>query len=145
MLAGWHFLYEGVVKILTPKWTSLGYLMDSQGWFASRFQSMAGSQSTLDVVNCLNEWGLTLVGLGLIIGCFSRVACVGGMILLGMYWLSHPSFIGAEYMLPREGSYLWVDKNLVEMAALAVLYVFPTSRIFGLDGYIFKSKTNPEL
>jgi thiosulfate dehydrogenase [quinone] large subunit len=39
-------------------------------------------------------------------------------------------------MLPREGAYMWIDRNLIEIAALGMLYVFPTSKTFGLDGYI---------
>ena len=140
MLIGWHFLYEGVVKVLNPKWTSLGYLMDSQGWFSSMFHSMAGNQSVLNCVNFLNEWGLVLVGLGLILGCLTRVACIGGIAMLCFYFLSHPPFIGSEYMLPSEGSYMWVDKNLIEIAAIAVVYLFPTWHVFGLDRYVFKPK-----
>ncbi|MDR2119018.1 MAG: DoxX family membrane protein [Tannerellaceae bacterium] len=140
VLAGWHFLYEGIVKVLNPKWTSLGYLMDSQGWFSSLFHSMANSAGTLGAVNFLNEWGLILIGLSLILGCLTRVGCMGGMLLLFFYYLSHPPFIGSDdlFMMPREGSYLWIDRNLIEMAALAVLYVFPTSHVFGLDGYLMR-------
>jgi thiosulfate dehydrogenase [quinone] large subunit len=138
MAIGWHFLYEGIVKVINPKWSSLGYLMDSQGWFASFFQSIASNESALHAIDLLNEWGLVLIGLGLIAGCFTRLASIGGMILLLFYYLSHPPFIGSEnlFMLPREGAYLWIDRNLIEITALAILYVFPTSHIFGLDGYI---------
>lgn len=145
MFIGWHFLYEGIVKLLNPKWTAFGYLMDSKGWFSSFFQSMVGNPDVMNVVNFLNVWGLILVGLGLIIGCLTRVACIGGIVLLSFYFLSHPPFIGSEYMMPAEGSYLWIDKNLIEIAALALLYVFPTSRIFGLDGYILRKKNIPNL
>jgi thiosulfate dehydrogenase [quinone] large subunit len=138
LLIGWHFLYEGLVKVLNPKWTSLGYLMDSQGCFASLFHSMAGNAGTLSVVNFLNEWGLVLIGLSLILGCLTRMGCIGGILILLLYYLSHPPFIGSDdlFMMPREGAYLWVDRNLIEMAALATLYVFPTSKVFGLDKYI---------
>lgn len=138
LLIGWHFLYEGLVKVLNPKWTSLGYLMDSQGWFASLFQSLAGNPGALSLINFLNEWGLVLIGLSLILGCFTRLGSIGGILLLCLYYFSHPPFIGSEdlFMLPREGAYLWVDRNLIEIVALALLYVFPTSGIFGLDKYI---------
>ncbi|MDR2120509.1 MAG: DoxX family membrane protein [Tannerella sp.] len=144
LLVGWHFLYEGLVKVLNPKWTSLGYLMDSQGWFASLFHSMAGNAGVLDTINFLNAWGLVLVGLSLIVGCMVRTGCAGGILLLLLYYLSHPPFIGSEnlYMLPREGAYLWIDRNVTEIAALAVLYVFPTSHVFGLDGYISRFLKN---
>ena len=138
MLVGWHFLFEGLVKVLNPKWTSLAYLNDSQGCFSSFFNWLTSSQSILNTVDFLNEWGLILIGVGLIAGCFTRIAIVGAMVLLGFYYLSHPPFIGFDYMMPSEGSYLWIDKNIVELAALGVLYIFPTAHIFGLDRYICK-------
>lgn len=144
MFIGWHFLYEGIVKLLNPKWTAYGYLMESGGWFSSFFQSMAGNPDAMNVINFLNVWGLILVGLGLIVGCLSRIACIGGIMLLLLYYLSHPPYLGTEYMMPAEGSYLWIDKNMIEIAALALLYVFPTSKIFGLDNYILRKKKNPQ-
>jgi thiosulfate dehydrogenase [quinone] large subunit len=144
LLVGWHFLYEGVVKVLNPKWTSLGYLMDSQGWLASVFHSLGSNPDALGVINLLNEWGLVLIGLSLMLGCFTRLGCVGGMLLLLLYYASHPPFVGSDglFMLPREGSYLWVDRNLIEIASLGVIYIFPTSKVFGLDGYIYSFLKN---
>ena len=139
MLIGWHFLFEGIVKVLNPKWTSLAYLSDSQGCFSPFFHWLASSQSILNTVNFLNEWGLVLIGIGLIAGCFTRISIIGAMVMLMFYYLSHPPFIGSEYMLPSEGSYLWIDKNIIEFAALGVLYLFPTAHIFGIDRYICKS------
>nr|WP_106831071.1 DoxX family membrane protein [Parabacteroides pacaensis] len=133
LFIGWHFLYEGAVKIMNPTWTSLPYLLDSQGFASSFFVKLTQNAGMMDIINLANEWALLLIGLALIIGCFTRLACVGGMILLFMYYLSHPSFIGASYMMPFEGSYLWIDKNLIELAALGVLVVFPTSQIIGID------------
>jgi thiosulfate dehydrogenase [quinone] large subunit len=72
------------------------------------------------------------------------------MLLLALYYFSHPPFTGSEdlFMMPREGSYLWIDRNLIEIVALAALYVFPTSLVFGLDKYIshfLKRKTSKSL
>ncbi len=136
MLIGWHLLYEGVVKLWNPGWSAGGYLMDSQGPFANLFYKMAANPSVLGVVDLLNVWGLILVGLGLLFGLFTRLACVGGILLLGLYFLSHPALIGVQYAMPTEGSYLFVNKNLIEMAALCVLLVFPTGMMAGLDGLI---------
>lgn len=138
LFVGWHFLYEGVVKFMNPHWTSLPYLLDSKGPAASFFFSLAQNEGMMTVVNLMNEWCLFLIGLALVVGCFSKIASFGGMILLIMYSLSHPSFIGASYLMPFEGSYLWIDKNLVECAALAVTIVFPTSHIIGLDRLLIK-------
>jgi thiosulfate dehydrogenase [quinone] large subunit len=93
----------------------------------------------------MNVWGLILIGLSLILGVLSRAGILAGIVLLAFYYLSHPPIIGADYALPSEGSYLWVNKNLIEMIALAVLYVFPTSRILGLDRLIFGDDEEEEI
>ncbi len=138
LLIGWHFLYEGIVKILNSGWTAYPYLMDSQGFLSNFFHGIAESPQLLTISNAINIYGLTLIGLGLILGCFSRFASIGGVIILALYYLSHPPYIGAEYMMPTEGSYLWIDKNVIEIAALMVLIYFPTSHLIGLDRYISK-------
>lgn len=138
LLIGWHFLYEGIVKILKSGWTAYPYLMDSQGFLSGTFHSIAENPQFLAISNIINIYGLTLIGLGLILGCFSRITAIGGIVFLALYYLSHPPFIGAEYMMPTEGSYLWIDKNMIEIGALMVIIYFPTSHIIGLDRYISK-------
>ena len=138
LFIGWHFLYEGMVKVLNPDWSAKAYLMDSQGIFSRMFINMSSNAGLMKYIDFLNEWALVLIGLGLLIGCFARLSSLGGMILLFFYTLSHPPFLGAEYMMPLEGSYFLIDKNLVELAALAVLFVFPTARIFGIDYLFYK-------
>lgn len=137
---GWHFLYEGLVKLFNPDWSSAAYLLDSGGFMGSFFRSMAEDPVSLAIVDQLNIWALVLIGLSLMLGLLSRASSVFGILLLMTYYLSHPPFIGISYAVPTEGSYLLVDKNLVEMIALAVLFVFPSSRHIGLDRFIFKQR-----
>lgn len=137
---GWHFLYEGFSKLMNPDWSSLGYLMDSKGWFEGVFLSMSGNPSLLNIMDFLNIWGLILIGAGLILGLFTRVAAIAGIVLLGFYYLSHPPIIGVSYMIPSEGSYLWVNKNLIELLTLWVLLLFPTWKTVGIDRFILNKK-----
>ena len=138
LLIGWHFLYEGLVKLFNSGWSAYPYLMDSDGFLSGFFQNIAGNEGFLTVSNYVNIYGLTLIGLGLILGCFSRIASIGGIIFLALFYLSHPPFVGADYLMPTEGSYLWIDKNIIEIGALMVLIYFPTSHIVGLDRYLSK-------
>jgi len=135
---GWHFLYEGLVKVLNPNWSATPYLLDSQGLFSKFFINMAANPGLMKFVDFLNEWALVAIGFALLVGCFARLASLGGILLLLLYTMSHPSFIGAQYMMSFEGSYFLIDKNLVELAALAVLFVFPTARIIGIDLLLVK-------
>jgi thiosulfate dehydrogenase (quinone) large subunit len=134
---GWHLLYEGVIKLLNPNWSSVGYLMDSKGWFAETFHSIAANPDVLQVADFLNIWGLILIGLGLILGLFTRLSCYAGIALLTLYYLSHPPLLNATYAIPSEGNYMLVNKNLIELITLGVLLHFPTGRIIGLDRFVF--------
>jgi len=138
VLFGWYFLYEGITKIANPDWTSMGYLLDSKGAFAGMFHSMASNLSLVAVVDWMNMWGLTLIGLGLILGLLTQLSMFLGMLLLLLYYLSHPALASVTYMMPQEGSYLIVNKTLIELVAMAVLFVFPTGQIAGLDRFISK-------
>lgn len=141
VLIGWHFLYEGFVKLLNPNWSSVGYLLDSEGFLSGFFETIASNPNSLAVADFLNMWGLIAIGLGLMLGCLTRVAIISGITLLAFYYLSHPPFIGLKYAMPTEGSYLIVNKILIELFALVVLYLFPSSRQIGLDKFLFKSKS----
>ena len=140
VLIGWHFLYEGIVKVLNPYWSSAGYLLEAKWIFSGLFNSIVSNPTALKMVDFLNMWGLIAIGLGLIAGCLTRVASISGMILLFLYYVSNPPFIGYKYTAPAEGSYLIVNKNLIEFFALFVLTLFPTGRIIGLDRLIFVKK-----
>lgn len=138
VIIGWHFLYEGLVKALNPNWSSVGFLLDSAGFVSGFFHSLAAKPALLGIVDFLNIWGLIAIGLGLILGAFTRIALSSGILLLMLYYLSHPPFVGLKYELPMEGSYLFINKNLIEMVAMIVLTVFPAHNPIGLDRLIFK-------
>jgi len=89
------------------------------------------------VIDFLNIYGLIAIGLGLMLGLFSHAALWSGILLLALYYLSHPPCFWLKYSMPAEGSYLFVNKILIEMVAMIVLLVFPTSRIIGIDRLIF--------
>ena len=129
---GWHFLYEGCSKLMTPGWSSAGFLTSSTGWFSGIFQALAESPSLLWAADQLNIWGLTLVGLGLLLGAFTRVSAICGVTMLALYYVAYPPLFGPA-VGPTEGHYLIVNKNLVELFALLVVMVRPTSRLVAVD------------
>ena len=140
-LIGWHFLYEGLVKLVWPAWTragvplgrfsSAGYLRSSTGPFADVFRAFADA-SGLPWLDLLMAWSLLLIGLGLMLGLFTQLACAGALALLALFYLSWLPTRGV-YEPGTEGNYLLVNKNLVEAAAVFVVLAFRTGRIAGLD------------
>ena len=89
--------------------------------------------AVLRVVDLLNVWGLVLIGLALLLGAFSRFAAVAGIVLLSLYYVASPPLVGLPSNGAAEGSYLIVNKNLVEILALCVVAAFPAGGFFGLE------------
>jgi thiosulfate dehydrogenase [quinone] large subunit len=136
VLVGWHFLYEGIAKLSAPSWSASGFLLQSRGPFAGFFHALAANPQALENVNLATMWGLVAIGLGLIAGCFTRLAAVSGILLILLIYLCNPPFVGYFYSIPMEGSYLVVNKNLVEASALLVVALTRTGRVAGIDRII---------
>lgn len=130
---GWHFLYEGIVKLFTPSWSAAEYLSMSRWIFADFFKWIVANPTLLKIVDILNVWGLIFIGLGLMLGILTRRASLSGMLLLLLYYVAIPPFVGLDYGVPVEGHYLIVNKILIEAIVLGLLAIFPTGKIFGID------------
>ena len=133
VFVGWHFLYEGLTKLTSSTWSAAGYMKASRGPFASLFKWIASQPHLLDNANLITMYGLTLVGVLLILGLFTRLASIAGIGLILLFYLCNPPFVGYFYSIPSEGSYLIVNKNLVELSALVVILVTGSGRFAGVD------------
>ena len=146
-LIGWHFLYEGYVKLLQPAWgrdghplaawSSAGYLKAASGPGADLFHSLGAAAwvGTLDVGIAIV---LIAIGFSLMLGLFTQAGCSGAMALLALFYVS-----AVPVGLPEphaEGTYLFVNKNLIELAATSAILVFRTGRIAGLDLWRVRSR-----
>ena len=144
LLIGWQILYEGISKLIIPNWSSAVFLRESQ-WILKGFADwIISHDGVLHVVDFMNTWGLIAIGLGLILGLFTRLAAFAGATLVFLYYLNSPPLLGLEYSLPVEGNCLIFNKTLIEAIALIILAAFPTGSVFGLDMFMSrfaKSKT----
>ncbi len=164
MAIGWHFLREGYVKLSQTDWSAYGYLANSWGPFAPYFKQMAEDPQMLQLANTGMPWALTLVGLGLMFGVFTRLSCLGGIVLLASFYLSAPPWGEPQIPLPfvqdtefswgyyemmlsnatwagnimigSEGNYQIVNKNLLELLALVALLTTNSGKFCGFDGLI---------
>lgn len=139
-LIGWHFLYEGYTKLLHPawgqngvplqQWSSAAYLKAATGPLAPVFH-WAGAASWLGSLDLVVAIGLAAAGVSLMLGFFTQLGCAGAIALLGMFYVSAiPTGWSAT---GAEGTYLLVNKNLIELCAVVVLFAFRTGSIAGLD------------
>ena len=143
VVVGWHFLYEGVAKLTSASWSAAGYMKVSRGPFAAVFHWIASQPQLLDKANLITMYGLTIVGVLLILGLFTRVAGHRRHRASSCCSTSATRRLsGYFYSIPSEGSYLIVNKNLVEVCALAVILLTRSGLFAGLDrivrGLVFR-------
>jgi thiosulfate dehydrogenase [quinone] large subunit len=140
-LIGWHFAWEGFVKLFRPSWSRGGwplpswsatsYLQGSTGPLADFFHGLAES-SWMGVVDIFIAVLLLLTGLSMMLGLFTRVGTLIAFVLLILSYVLYIPTTGVR-VVGTEGNYLFVNKNLVEAAAVLVLLAFNTGRMAGLD------------
>jgi thiosulfate dehydrogenase (quinone) large subunit len=140
-LIGWHFLYEGYYKWSLPAWTAdgkplgpfsaAGYIKAGDGPLAG-LAKWAIDAGLLPWINGLVIFGLVAVGISLMLGLLTQLGCLGGLVLLTMFYFTAIPTTG----LPQtgaEGTYLLINKTLIEGVAVLALFTFDTGRIAGLD------------
>ena len=120
---GWHFLFEGISKIIQGNWTSSAFLLNTTGFFSGFYHLIASSPALLMVTDMLNMYGLLIIGTALFIGIFSRYASLAGALLLTMYYFAYPPF-GNPMMNASDGHLFMVDKLFIEAAALLFLFFY---------------------
>ena len=140
-LIGWHFLYEAYYKITSPAWspagpplahwTSAGYLKGASGPLAALFQRMVNAGWTPWIDRTV-KISLLMIGLCLLLGLFTRIGAWAALFLLSLFYLLYVPTVGVPQP-NAEGTYLVVNKTLIEAAAVVVLLAFNTGKIAGLD------------
>jgi uncharacterized membrane protein YphA (DoxX/SURF4 family) len=131
ILIGWHFLYEGISKLVMDNWSSYAYLMESKWLFSGFFHWIIAHPDILAVTDALNIWGLLLIGLGLFLGIFTRAASAAGIGLLLLYYIANPPFI--ETSLPTLGLSFFINLNLIEAGILLIFVFLKSDYLWGLD------------
>lgn len=123
-LGGLYF-YAGVSKLFDPSWSAAGYIAGAKT-FVGLYQWLL-QPDILSVVNALNAWGLTLIGVALILGIGTRVAVVSGITLMALYYLA-----ALNFPYPNEHAFL-VDEHVVYSLALLVLAAFGAGQLWSLS------------
>ncbi|MFB6353502.1 MAG: DoxX family protein [Halobacteriales archaeon] len=127
LLLGWHFLYAGLTKLLNPGWSASGFLLHGipPGNPIPGFWPYLAN-NWLGVIDPLNAWGLTLVGVGLIVGGAVRWNAFWGSVMMAFYWAAS---------LPLAHSIL-IDDHVIYIVTLFALGAFGAGRYYGIDEYV---------
>lgn len=142
VVMGWTLFQGGLTKLITyldtnpdNNWTAAGFLANAipeGNPFMSYWATMAGSPT----VDILVMWGLTLTGLGLILGALVRWNAFWGAILMLLFWAASLEG-GLMAGLPLAHGWV-VDDHVVYAMLLFGLGAFGSGRILGLDSWIEK-------
>jgi thiosulfate dehydrogenase (quinone) large subunit len=133
-LVGWHVLYEGYTKLLYPAWGQNGAPVEP--WSSSAYLKAAtGPLATIfhwiGSVDLLVAVALTAAGVSLMLGYFTQTGCAVALALLTMFYLA--AIPTGRLDARAEGTYLLVNKTLIEACAVAVLFACRTGSIAGFD------------
>lgn len=121
---GWYMLHAGATKLMNPAWSAAGYLKGAKT-FSGFYQALT-NPAIMPVVNFINEWGLTLLGISLILGIGVRLSGKLGAVLMMLYYFPVLQFP----MIDR--AYL-VDEHVIYAAAMLFLSSIRAGRTLGLD------------
>jgi uncharacterized membrane protein YphA (DoxX/SURF4 family) len=94
------------------------------------------SWTMLDWSDAIVKYGTLGVGACLLLGLFTRLACVVGATFLLLFFLAMPPLPGWPESPRAEGHYLYINKNIIEMLALLALAGTRSGRWVGLDGLL---------
>jgi len=122
---GWLMLYAGVTKIINPAWSAGGYLGAAKT-FPEFFQWLL-RPDILPAVNVVNEWGLTLLGISLILGIGVRLSSLLGALLMLLYY-----FPVLDFPYPNPHSYI-VDEHIIYVFVLLFFAAIRAGRVWGLE------------
>lgn len=126
VVLGWFFFYAGITKVLNPAWTAQGYLVGAKT-FTGLYQWLA-SPGMIGLVNFVNEWGLTLLGVSLILGIGVRLSSVLGAIMMLLYYFPASTF-------PYVANGFIVDTHIIYAATLILLATLRAGRYYGLENW----------
>ncbi len=140
VLMGWTLFQGGVTKLITyldanpgNDWTAAGFLnnaIPAGNPLTGMWSAMAG----VPMVDLLVMWGLTLTGLGLIVGAFVRWNAFWGAVMMLMFWAASLQG-GLMAGLPLANGWV-VDSHVVYAVLLFGLGAVGAGRLLGVDEYL---------
>lgn len=129
---GWFFLYAGISHIMNPNFTAAGYLATAKV-FPSFYHWLA-SPVILPIINFINEWALTLLGLSLVFGISIRLSTTLGIVLMLLYRIP----LGILY---PDAHSLIVDDHIIYILVLLFLQAIDAGNFWSVESWFLHRKT----
>lgn len=123
---GWLMFNAGITKVLDPTWTASGYLASAKTF--PGFYSWLALPQNIGWIDFVNEWGLTLIGVSLILGLGARLSSLLGALLMLLYYFPVLEF-------PKVAHGFVVDEHVIYAAVLLFFAAVRAGRYYGLDNW----------
>jgi len=124
---GWLYFYAGITKVLSSTWTAAGYANSAKTF--SGLYTWFASPGNIGWINFVNKWGLTLLGISLIIGIGVRLSSSLGAVLMLSYYLPI-----LDFPVVGDHSYI-VDEHIIYILVLLFFAAVRAGRYFGLESW----------
>jgi thiosulfate dehydrogenase [quinone] large subunit len=123
------FLNAGVAKLLGEGFNAAGYLQNAPpangSPLADLFVTMGQTPLFVDFVNIAVPWGQVLIGLGLLVGCLTRLAAFWGAFMMLLFYFGN-----------WDVAHGYINGDFAYMLVFLSVAAFGAGRILGLDQYI---------
>ena len=129
VVMGWFYFYAGIIKVMDSSWSSLSYIQKANSSMMWLYQTFM-SASVLPTVNFMVKWGLTMLGVSLILGLFVRLSSYLGMLLMLLLYLPMLNF-----PMVGKGAFI-VDQHIIYICALLLLSSCRAGHVLGVEGWL---------
>lgn len=110
---GWMMFYAGITKVLNPEWSPFGYLARAKTF--PDFYALFLDPTILPYTTFFNAWGLTLIGVALLVGFGVRTASIFAILIMLLYY-----FPALAFPYIGENAFL-VDSHIIYATGFLVL------------------------
>ncbi|WP_418281039.1 DoxX family membrane protein [Halorubrum sp. DTA98] len=129
LMMGLAFVNAGLDKLLGGGFNAAGYLGNAPSSngspLADLFVSMSQTPWFMEFMNIAVPWGQLLIGLGLLVGCLTRLAAFWGAFMMLLFYFGNWNV-----------AHGYINGDFAYMPVFLSVAAFGAGRIFGLDRYI---------
>jgi thiosulfate dehydrogenase [quinone] large subunit len=123
LLTGYWFLHAGLTKLMEWPFSAQGYMAHATGVLAPIEHWFAANAVWLP--NVMVPVGEFLIGLGLIVGCLTRLAAFNGALLMAFFYFTNHGW-----------AHGMVNGDLMGLLLFVTVAVFGAGRVWGVDQYL---------
>jgi len=129
LMMGIAFFQSGIDKVLSGSFNAAGYLQNAPpangSPLADLFVSIGSPPWLVDIINIAVPWGEVLIGLGLLVGCLTRLAAFFGAFLMLLFYFGNWDI-----------AHGYINGDFAYMLVFLSVAAFGAGRILGLDDRI---------